>query len=278
MDEWVIKILADPVTKLSKKSVDFKKIENFIDARVLLKNTFGWKDWKAGQKFYERWLEKGEINLLKIKPDFKKIKLLEEPVYKKFKLNGNILDIGGGVGTLREFLKPSDKYLCIDPHYKSLKHIPKMKIKAYKCLKNKFNFIVGFAEFLPVKHSVFDFVHMRSMLDHVQVPDLAILEAHRVLKKNGRLIIGLTVEGGKIGKLSFKEKIKNIIREVLFFSGLKSIKDYHTWHPSFKNLCMIIEDNGFEIEKVYWQPGMNDKVVYLKANKSKNIQFESRKR
>ena len=34
MDEWVIKILADPVTKLSKKSVDFKKIENFIDARV----------------------------------------------------------------------------------------------------------------------------------------------------------------------------------------------------------------------------------------------------
>ena len=60
MDEWVIKILADPVTKLSKKRAEFKKIENFIDARVLLKNTYGWKDWKAGQKFYERWLEKGE--------------------------------------------------------------------------------------------------------------------------------------------------------------------------------------------------------------------------
>ena len=49
--------------------------------------------------------------------------------------------------------------------------------------KNKFNFIVAFAEFLPIKNSVFDFVHMRSMLDHVQVPDLVILEAHRVLKK-----------------------------------------------------------------------------------------------
>ena len=40
-----------------------------------------------------------------------------------------------------------------------------------------------------------DTVHMRSMLDHVQVPDLAILEAHRVLKKNGQLtqIIGSEV-------------------------------------------------------------------------------------
>ena len=34
---------------------------------------------------------------------------------------------------------------------------------------------------------------------------------------------------------------------------------------------MIIKDNGFEIEEVYWQPGMNEKVVYLKANKLENI-------
>ena len=271
MDEWVIKILADPITKLSKKSKDFKKIENFVDARVSLKNTFGWEKWRAGQKFYEKWLEKGEISFLNIKPDFEKIKLLEEPIYKKFNLNGEILDIGGGIGTLREFLKPIDRYLCIDPHYKSLKHIPKDKKKAYKCLKKKFNFIVGFAEFLPFRHSVFDFVHMRSMLDHIQLPDLAIIEAHRVLKINGRLIVGLTVEGGKKGKLTLKEKMKNILREVLYFLGLKSLKDYHTWHPSFTNLCKIIEDNGFKIEKVFWQPDMNDKVVYLQAKKSKII-------
>lgn len=271
MDEWVIKILVDPVTKLSKKRTDFKKIEKLVDARVFLKNTFGWKKWEIGQDFYEKWLEKGETNILKNEPDFEKIKLLEEPIYKNFNLNGVILDIGGGIGTLREFLKPSDKYLCIDPHYKSLKCIPKKKIKVYKCLKNKFNFIVGFAEFLPVKHSIFDFVHMRSMLDHVQVPDLAILEAHRVLKKNGRLIVGLTVEGGKTEKLSLKEIIKNIIREILVALGFKSLKDYHTWHPSFKNLYKIIEDNGFKVEKVYWQPGMNDKVVYIQAYKSKNF-------
>ena len=56
-----------------------------------------------------------------------------------------------------------------------------------------------------------------------------------------------------------------------FLEGFKSLKDYHTWHPSFKNLCLIIQDNGFKIEKVFWQPEMNDRVVYLQAMKSNNI-------
>ena len=46
------------------------------------------------------------------------------------------------------------------------------------------------------------------MLEHVQVPDLAIVQSYRVIKKNGKLMVGLTFEGGKVGKLSYKEKIK----------------------------------------------------------------------
>ena len=42
MEEWVNKILADPITKLPKKIIKFKKKEFFLDARVYLKNTFGW--------------------------------------------------------------------------------------------------------------------------------------------------------------------------------------------------------------------------------------------
>ena len=63
------------------------------------------------------------------KSDFEKTKLLEEYIYKNFNFSGNILDIGGGVGSLREFLKPKDKYLFIDPHYTSLTQIPKKKYK-----------------------------------------------------------------------------------------------------------------------------------------------------
>ena len=180
------------------------ELNNYIDARVYLKNTYGWNTWETGQKFYENWLENGEISILKKEPDFLNSKKIEKTIYDEIKLNGRVLDVGGGVGTLRDFLKKGTEYLCIDPHYKSLEKIPLKKIKAYKCLKEKFNYIIGFAEFLPIKDNCFDVVHMRSMLDHVQIPDLVILEANRVLTKEGKLVIGLSVEGGKFGKFNFK--------------------------------------------------------------------------
>ena len=108
------------------------------------------------------------------------------------------------------------------------------------------------------------------MLDHVQIPDLVILEANRVLIKEGKLVIGLTVEGGKFGKFNFKDYLKNLIREMLYYIGLKAFRDYHTWHPTFKNLKKIISDNGFIIEKYIWQANMNDKVVYIVARKKLN--------
>ena len=89
-------------------------------------------------------------------------------------------------------------------------------MKAYKCLKISL-ILLGFAEFLPFRYQVFDFVHMRSMLDHVQVPELGILEAHSRVKKNGRLIIGLTVEGGKIGKSIDKGKNEKYCKRSFIF-------------------------------------------------------------
>jgi ubiquinone/menaquinone biosynthesis C-methylase UbiE len=268
MEQWVNNILVDPVTKLPKKLTNFKKIENLVDARVYLKNTYGWKDWKLGQKFYESWLENGELSFLNKETDFETSKRLEKSIYDKLKLKGKILDVGGGVGTLRDFLKSNDKYLCIDPHYKSLKKIPIKKKIIYKSLEQEFNFIVAFAEFLPIKNESFDYVHMRSMLDHVQIPDLVIIEAFRVLKNNGKLIVGLTVEGGKTGKIGLNERLKNFVRQTLYYTGIKSARDYHTWHPTLKNLRKLIKENGFEIKKSIWQSGMNNKVVYIQAIKS----------
>jgi len=270
MQSWINEVLADPVTKLPKEINQFKQFNNYIDARVYLKNTCGWKTWETGQKFYEKWLENGEVSILKKEPDFIKSKKLEKPLYDEIKLNGRVLDVGGGVGTLREFLEIGAEYLCLDPHYNSLEKIPLEKIEAYKCLKEEFNYIIGFAEFLPIKDNCFDVVHMRSMLDHVQIPDLVILEANRVLTKEGKLVIGLTVDGGQFGKFSFKDHLKELTREVLYYLGLKSFRDYHTWHPTFKNLKKIISDNGFIIEKNIWQDNMDDKVVYIVARKKFN--------
>ena len=113
-------------------------------------------------------------------------------------------------------------------------------------------------------------VHMRSMLDHVQIQDLVILNANRVLTKEGKLVIGLTVEGGKFGKFDFKDYLKNLVREILYYIGLRAFRDYHTLHITFKNLKKIISDNGFITEKYIWQPNMNDKVVYIIARKDFN--------
>ena len=81
MQNWINKVIADPVTKLPKKINQFRKLNNYIDARVYLKNTYGWKTWETGQKFYENWLENGEISILKKEPDFKKSKKIEKPIY-----------------------------------------------------------------------------------------------------------------------------------------------------------------------------------------------------
>ncbi len=92
------------------------------------------------------------------------------------------------------------------------------------------------------------------MLDHVQSPDLALMEAHRVLKPTGQLVIGLYVDGGKSGKRTLERQLKEIARTILVACGVTRHKDHHTFHPTFANLCNIITDNRFSLDDVYWQP------------------------
>jgi hypothetical protein len=107
------------------------------------------------------------------------------------------------------------------------------------------------------------------MLDHVQIVDLCLLEAKRVLRSNGMLIIGVSIEGrpyGKSGKdLRFSILSKKIIKSLLILIGFKRFKDEHVWHPTYENLIKVITDNGFRINKIYWQPSWKGKVVYISA-------------
>lgn len=105
------------------------------------------------------------------------------------------------------------------------------------------------------------------MLDHVQVADLTILEAKRVLKPGGHVLIGLYVDGGKSGVITFERRLKDSIKAGLQFIGIDRWKDYHVWHPTYKNLLKLITDNGFAIEDTYWQPQWKDMVCYVCARK-----------
>ena len=105
------------------------------------------------------------------------------------------------------------------------------------------------------------------MLDHVQIPDLALIEAHRVLVDNGALLVGISIEGGREGHETIEEKSKEIIRAILGKLGIKKWQDHHIWHPTLSNLRKLIESNGFKIEEIYWQPKFENRVVYVKAIK-----------
>jgi ubiquinone/menaquinone biosynthesis C-methylase UbiE len=110
---------------------------------------------------------------------------------------------------------------------------------------------------------------MRSMLDHVQIVDLCLLEARRVLKPGGQLLVGISIEGRPFGQLGIdlrpKVLIKNSLKSILARIGFDRYRDEHVWHPTFENLRKVIIDAGFTIEDIYWQPAWQGKVVYIGA-------------
>jgi hypothetical protein len=60
LEDWVLKILADPITKKPTSPQKFKHSNGIIDARVFLKNTYGFYDWQEGQDVYEQWESSGK--------------------------------------------------------------------------------------------------------------------------------------------------------------------------------------------------------------------------
>ena len=164
LDEWVVKILADPISKKSRLPKDFLSINGIIDARVFLQNTYGFTDWKIGQDFYEL-TETTGVGYNDRVEAYKKEINYDRPIYQHFKMEGDILDLGGLTGNVREFLSEDTRLVSADPFLDGIFQIPPARKAAYKCLSKPLNFIGALAEFIPFQEEVFDWVHMRSMLD-----------------------------------------------------------------------------------------------------------------
>jgi ubiquinone/menaquinone biosynthesis C-methylase UbiE len=272
LEQWVVDILANPITKKPAAIQEFKSVNGVVDARVLLKNTIGYSEWMAGQFFYEECAANAQRYKSRLE-SYKAEINYDRPIYEHFTLRGVVLDVGGGIGTVREFLDNNVKFVSVDPFASCMQEINHPRIEAYSCLSMPLNFICAVGEFLPFIDSQFDWVHMRSTLDHVQVPDLVLLEAQRVLKDDGNLLVGLYVEGGKSGNISCKHKITQLIKNGLPFLGISKWKDHHTWHPTFSDLTKLIEDNGFVVSDVYWQPHWKEHVCYVLARKKGDLKL-----
>ena len=264
IQSWVKDIFAHPITKQPVNYELFQGANGIIDMRVFLKNTQGYSVWEEGQVGYEGLMKRDRASVNDYKAEIE----YDQPIYQHYCLQGRILDCGGGAGTVREFLSDDVEFISTDPWLYAPFASSQERKAAYSCLNRPLNFIAATAEFQPFLAESFDWVHMRSMLDHVQVPDLAILEAKRVLKKGGRILIGLSVEGGKSGVVTLKEHAKHWVKAGLSSIGIGRWEDHHVWHPTYKELLKLITDNGFVVEDTYWQPHWNDTVCYICALKS----------
>ncbi len=279
LDNWVEKIIVDPLGKESLTKVFYEDgfflntnyhkkypiFDGIYDLRLLKGDvTNDQKTWVEGQKEYE---EFSNTFILDDNFDYESELKGMSKVYQEIPVTGRCLDVGGNKGTLREFLNDDQEYITCDPFLNVFQNIEYRSnyLNTYKCLNQPVNFICCNAEYLPFKSNSFDTVHMRSVIDHFLNPESALLEAYRVLNKEGSLIVGLYVYGGKKGKVSFIRKLKDMIKNILPFMGIHRYTDHHTWHPTFKELKDLITTCGFDISRVYWQ---TDSVCYISALKS----------
>lgn len=259
IDDWVKGVLVDPISKESFSQVNQKSIQSscgfiyryigpILDLRVDLSNQR--KEWISGQKEFERWFEhylnKGESD-----PSFYRNEIArDELVYQKFSINkkGRVLDIGGQLGHIRRYLDPNQEYCSIDPFIGAylLAANRKRLFQSYP-LSRPLNFISAYGEYLPFKANSFDIVNMRSCLDHFFSPEQALLEAFRVIKPCGYLIIGMTLEGQ-----TTRSRVKEFIRPIAG-AFCSKFKDHHMWHPTYENLNALVNDCGFSLVEEFWQ-------------------------
>jgi ubiquinone/menaquinone biosynthesis C-methylase UbiE len=270
-----------------------KSEEGVFDFRVqrpgycLPQGMASWSDIQRGweDSYFERYSKRDVFE-----EHLSEIDSVKEIYTKEFNIKGRVLDVGGCDGRLRHFLKKDSTslYISVDPlinAFQDFESHPNL-LKAYSCLSEPCNFIACYAENLPFIAGTFDWIHMRSVLDHFYDPYIALKEAYRVLKPGGFLLAGLTVYGGK-SSLKIEDSsfvLRHLISSAickLRVSGVKGFVEaavkkmlnkkgwttHHTFYWKYADLISLLHDTKFDVFKEYWQKPPLDMCVYLGAKK-----------
>ena len=246
--------------------------------------------WEQVQHEYEQYSKKIRI-IDDLGTYLDEIDCVQEIYRQEFHIEGSVLDVGGNQGKLRHFLSETKipLYVSVDPYFETLediRHRPNL-LKAYPCMKEPCNFFACHAENLPFHRNTFDWVHMRSVLDHFQDPYQSVKDAYRVLKADGTLLIGLSVRGGKsslktdneasVGSRTFLMRVRRMFQRAgikgLVKAAIYHIKrtekrtDDHMFHWNYEDLIDLLRITGFEVIKEHWQKPPFTMCIYLSAKK-----------
>ena len=180
-------------------------------------------------------------------------------------------------------------YVSVDAFLESFEDIDSQPelLQAYPCLAAPCNFLACYAEDLPFKSKTFDWVHMQSVLDHIGDCYRALIEAHRVLKDDGKLLIGLAVTGGQSTlEQDRKERptyVSPVVRKVLRLLknlgmikaakyelkvySVKPLDDGHMCRWRYEDLLDLCRNTNFTITKGHWQKPPYTACVYVECRK-----------
>lgn len=148
---------------------------------------------------------------------------------------GRILEIGCAAGLMTEYLTPKGQVYAADISMSYLKQV-RNKVPGITLVRLD-------AHKLPFDAQFFDNILMTDVLEHVLVPCRVLEEIHRVLKPEGKLILGVP------NILNFS----NILRH-LRGSKPNSLLQYADAHISFYDpagLFQLLAANGFVIKKYH---------------------------
>ena len=151
-------------------------------------------------KRYDSWYDKNKFAYLS------ELEVIKKVLPKK----GKGLEIGVGTG---RFAAPLGIKYGIDPSKRMLEIAKKRGVDVR----------LGYGEKLPFKNSTFDYVAIIITLCFVRDPVRVLSEARRVLRKNGKIIIGIIDKESFLGK--FYQRKKSVFYKQADFFGIQELAD-----------------------------------------------------
>lgn len=168
----------------------------------------------------------------------------EYAAYKKFQLNGRILDLGCGDGRYFRLIWPNAKNtvgLDIDPQLVGISR----QSGNYKEVH------LSHACQVPENDSCFDHVFANCSLEHMKNLDAVLMEIYRCLKPEGTLLCSVVTDrfcqwsllSNVMTMAGYDEVAKKLKTEFLDYHHIENPLSIDEWIKRFKQSGLIIEEN-----------------------------------